>query len=367
VKIATIVGARPQFVKASAVSRVLRSRSDVREVLIHTGQHYDRNMSHVFFEEMDIPQPDYDLQVHSLSHGAMTGRMLERIEQVLLSEMPEYVLIYGDTNSTLAGALAAAKLRIPVAHVEAGLRSHNMDMPEEINRIVADRMSRVLFCPTKHAVENLRREGFETFGCKIVRSGDVMQDAALYYAKGSGERSSIIRDLGLDGRGFALCTVHRAENTDDLGRLTAIMEAMVVIHRDQEVVFPVHPRTRSRLTEAGIEPAVHMIDPVGYFDIIELLKHCALVLTDSGGLQKEAFFFGKHCVSMRDETEWVELVEGGYNCIAHTTTDGILKAYHEMLAKESDFGVDIYGRGRAADCIVDTLVAACGEARSRIV
>lgn len=350
----TIVGARPQFVKAAVVSRVLAESEGVEEVIVHTGQHFDANMSDVFFEEMCIPKPHYNLNINGLGHGAMTGQMLEKIEEVLVKEKPEWVLVYGDTNSTIAGALAAKKLHIRVAHVEAGLRSFNMEMPEEINRILTDRISDVLFCPTDLAVENLKREGFEHMACRMVKNGDVMQDAALFYA-GRARRP----EQDIPGR-FVLCTVHRAENTDDPQRLAGIFKALEIISEEIPVVLPLHPRTRSKLSGIGYNFAsskIRFIEPVGYLEMVWLLKQCELVMTDSGGLQKEAYFFGKYCVTMRDETEWMELVENGFNRLAGSDTDRILKCVTELRQKEQcGFENRLYGNGDAGKEIVKVLL-----------
>ncbi len=351
--IVTIIGARPQFVKAGAVSRALKS-AGLKEVIVHTGQHFDYNMSQVFFDEMEIPVPHYNLDIHSLSHGAMTGRMLEAIEKVLQTEKPKVVLVYGDTNSTLAGALAAQKLGIPVAHVEAGLRSFNMAMPEETNRILTDRVSTHLFCPTQTAVNNLMAEGYSNFSCSVVNVGDVMLDAALFYSQQSAKKSTVINTLGLQS-GFVLGTIHRQENTDDHGRLMAIIEALNSIHSQQQVVVPLHPRTKKIIGNLAVKPHFSIIEPVGYFDMIELLKHCGLVITDSGGLQKEAFFFKKGCVTLRDETEWTELVEGGFNMLAGASAAQIVANYGHMVNKRLDFSVKLYGAGDASLRIVEIL------------
>ena len=355
-KIVTIVGARPQFVKAAVVSREIAGRTDIDEVIVHTGQHFDRNMSDVFFEEMEIPQPDHFLDINSLDHGAMTGRMLEKIEQVLHSERPDRVVVYGDTNSTLAGALAAKKLHMDVVHVEAGLRSYNMRMPEEINRILADRISDVLCCPTLRAVENLRQEGFEKLQCTVVQTGDVMYDAALYYSGLSAARSSIVDRLGLAGRDFALCTVHRAENTEDPARLTSIATALNAISREMRVVLPLHPRTRSALQKLHVDLDFSAIEPVGYFDMLELLKHSRIVLTDSGGLQKEAYFFHKPCITLRDETEWTELCDAGANVLASADTARIVEGFHAMQSRNLNFNGDLFGDGRAGVRIVQAML-----------
>lgn len=355
-KIVTIIGARPQFIKAAAVSREIAKHPEIDEVIVHTGQHFDRNMSDVFFEEMCIPTPDYHLDINSMGHGAMTGRMLEKIEEVLLKEKPDYVMVYGDTNSTLAGALAAKKLHIKVVHVEAGLRSFNLAMPEEINRILTDRISDILFCPTDNAMENLRKEGFEHFPCRMFKAGDVMQDAALYYSTMSAEKSGIISRLGLEGRHFVLCTVHRAENTDNPERLSGIVAALNTMSTEISIVFPLHPRTDKILKELGFDLDFEPISPVGYFDMIELLKHCQLVMTDSGGLQKEAFFFKKPCVTLRDETEWVELVESGVNLLSNPDKTEIVSAYEEMMARNISYELNLYGNGFASASIVNSLL-----------
>jgi UDP-GlcNAc3NAcA epimerase len=356
-KIVSVVGARPQFIKAAVVSREIKSRDDVAEVVVHTGQHFDRNMSDVFFEEMDIPRPDHFLDINSLDHGAMTGRMLEKIEEVLLAERPDQVLVYGDTNSTLAGALAAKKLHIDVVHIEAGLRSFNMAMPEEINRILADRISDVLCCPTDHAVANLRQEGFDRMPCTVVKTGDVMYDAALYYSRVSESRSDIVRRLGLTGNAFALCTVHRAENTDDPDRLAGIARALNAISREMRVVLPLHPRTKKVMQERSIELEFAPMEPVGYFDMLELLKNSRIVLTDSGGLQKEAYFFHKPCITLRDETEWTELCDAGANLLVGANEGRILQGLQTMLSGAPRFNGDLYGEGDAAKRIVQAMVA----------
>jgi UDP-GlcNAc3NAcA epimerase len=351
VKILTIVGARPQFIKAAALSRVLKDQ--LNEVIVHTGQHFDSNMSNVFFEEMSIPKPKYNLDIHGLSHGSMTGKMLEGIEAILMSEKPEWVLVYGDTNSTLAGALAAAKLHIKVAHVEAGLRSFNMSMPEEINRIVADRVSNLLLCPTTTAVENLKREGAGINGQKVVLTGDVMLDAALYYTKAAKEHAKVRSALGL--KDFALATIHRAENTDNLHSLQEVIDGLNKIHKELPVVLPLHPRTRAKLKELNLRLDCHVVEPVGYFDMVDLLSHCSIVITDSGGLQKEAYFFEKPCVTFRDETEWVELVEVGANKIVGANSAKIQSATLEFLSRKPDFSKKLYGSGNASQKILESL------------
>lgn len=353
-KIATVVGARPQFVKAATISRALAKRQDAREILIHTGQHSDENMSEVFFKEMSIPKPDFNLGVQGGGHGAMTGEMMKKLEEVFTSEKPDIVLVYGDTNSTLAGALTAAKLHIPIAHVEAGLRSFNMRMPEEVNRILTDRVSSWLFCPTDHAVENLMREGYASFPAKIVKSGDVMYDAALFYSKVSAQGKKL--NLDLPAR-YYLCTLHRAENTDNVERLGALIKTLREIAKDTPIVLPLHPRTQKAVNSLGMNTdGLMILPPVGYFDMLELLKSCSLVLTDSGGLQKEAYFFGKRCLTLRDETEWVELVEVGQNVLCGADSEKILSEERRLRSATGSWAEGLYGDGHAAEQIVTDLL-----------
>lgn len=346
-KIVTILGARPQFVKAATVSRVIAGRPDITEVIVHTGQHYDPNMSDIFFSQLEIPAPHHNLGIGGGLHGAMTGRQLEAVETVLLAERPDWVLVYGDTNSTLAGALAAAKLHIPVAHVEAGLRSFNRRMPEEINRILTDHAADLLFAPTRTAVSNLAAEGLG--GRKVRQVGDVMYDAALFY-RGKAAAPSFVAAQGLRPGAFVLATVHRAENTDDPQRLGEIMRGFAA--SPHPIVLPLHPRTRARLDSFGVTPPaqVLVVEPVGYLEMLWLLSQSALVLTDSGGVQKEAYFFGKPCVTLRGETEWVELVEAGWNILVGTDPERIaaqLSAEHRPPAH-----TELYGAGDAAERIV---------------
>ena len=351
-KLLTIIGARPQFIKAAAVSREIKKYDDIQEVIVHTGQHFDTNMSDIFFEELHIPKPNYNLDINGLNHGAMTGQMLEKIEGVLLKEKPDWVLVYGDTNSTIAGALAASKLHIKTAHVEAGLRSFNMKMPEEINRILTDRISNILFCPTDKAVENLKKEGFESFKeTLILKSGDVMQDAAIYYSSFSKKP----KDLKVEND-FVLSTIHRAENTDDERRLRSIFEALNEIAKTKNIILPLHPRTKKIIQNLNLSTEnINIIDPVGYLQMVWLLQHCFLVMTDSGGLQKEAFFFKKPCITLRDETEWVELVQNGFNQIVGANKEKILNAYKESQNQNINFDVDLYGGGKASENIVSKL------------
>lgn len=354
-KIATVVGARPQFIKCAPVS--LELRKVAAEVLIHTGQHYDGNMSRVFFQELCIPEPDYNLGVGSGPHGAQSGEMLKRIEEVLLEERPDAVLVYGDTNSTLAGALAAAKLHIPVAHVEAGLRSFNRRMPEEINRVVTDHLSSLLFCPTKTAVNNLAQEGI-TQGVRLV--GDVMYDALLCNIQIAEETSTILKRLQLQPKAYFLATVHRAENTDDIGRLQAIVQAFAEISALHPVIWPVHPRTQQVLKVHNllysINHALRLIDPASYLDMLLLEKEAKVILTDSGGVQKEAFWLGIPCVTLREETEWVETVQAGWNTLVGTDTDHIVAAATRQAPLLPHGSQDLYGDGHSAERIIQELI-----------
>ena len=353
-KVVTIVGARPQFVKAAAVSRVLKSHASIDEIILHTGQHYDDSMSEVFFREMEIPRPFINLEIKSSLHGEMTAQMLTGIEKVLIDKRPDAVLVYGDTNSTLAGALAAAKLQIKLVHVEAGLRSFNMAMPEEINRILTDRISNLLCCPTDQAMMNLNNEGFDKLNLNVVKTGDVMQDAAIYYSQKSSQKSTILKQLTLDR--FVLCTLHRQENTNDKLRLRNIVQAINEINTVVPVVLPLHPRTKKILTEEGLLPECIIIDPVGYLDMIELIKNSSLVMTDSGGLQKEAYFFSRFCITLRDETEWTELVENGFNYLVGADREKIVTIALKYLDQKLISTIDLYGKGYASENIVNAIL-----------
>lgn len=357
-KVLTVLGARPQFIKAGSVSReILRQKesgADIIEVIVHTGQHYDANMSDVFFDEMQIPKPDYFLGIGGKTHGAMTGQMVEKIEEILMQEKPDWVMVYGDTNSTLAGALAAAKLHIKIAHVEAGLRSFNMRMPEEVNRILTDRISSVLFCPSQAALRNLNNEGIRSWrsDVELVLSGDVMLDGAMFYKDLAQKPSRLISE------DFVLCTIHRAENTDDPVRLRSIFKALNEIAKTKQVILPLHPRTKKIIQslELNIENLT-IIDPVGYLNMVWLIDNCELVMTDSGGLQKEAYFFQKLCITLREETEWVELVENELNFLVGYDFDKILKTYEGLKKlKNNNFELRLYGDGNAASLICDTLL-----------
>lgn len=364
-KIVTIIGARPQFIKAAAVSRaiarhkVLTSNIEHRtlnEVIVHTGQHYDEAMSAIFFRELEIPKPKYNLNIGSGTHGEQTGKMLTGIEDVLIKEKPDWVLIYGDTNSTLAGALAAAKLHIPVAHIEAGLRSYNRRMPEEINRIIADQLATLLFCPSQVAVDNLAKEGINK-GVFIV--GDVMADALRFAAEKSAKQTKILQKHKLQARKYLLATIHRAENTDNKERLKNIMQALSEIAKNETVVLPMHPRTRKMLGEhypSLLTPhtSLKIIDPVGYFDIIALEKSARMILTDSGGIQKEAYWLKVPCITLRDETEWLETVENGWNILTGANNAKIIKAFKTFKSPAKH--PPLYGNGKAAEKCLKTLL-----------
>lgn len=354
-KILTILGARPQFIKAGALSRAFKSNTNIQEVIVHTGQHFDKNMSNVFFEEMEIPTPKYFLDINNLSHGAMTGRMMEELEKIMVAETPNYVLVYGDTNSTLAGAIAAKKLHIKLIHVEAGLRSFNMNMPEEINRILTDRISDILFCPTQQAIDNLTNEGFNNFNCDVVLAGDVMEDAVHFYTK---EKEGEKLTTELTNPDFILCTFHRQENTDDLTRLSSIIKAINEINNKIQVIIPLHPRTRKIIADNGLVLNAKTIEPQGYLEMLNLIKSSKLVLTDSGGLQKEAFILKKYCVTLRDETEWIELVENNVNFLAGADSEKITKLVFDKLDKGFTCTKNLYGGGNASEKIVDYLLKA---------
>ena len=368
-RVLTVVGARPQFIKAAVVSRAIPAfnaqaghRRQIQEVLTHTGQHYDDKMSAVFFEELAIPAPAHHLGVGSGPHGQQTGRMLERLEQVLESERPDLVLVYGDTNSTLAGSLAASKLRIPVAHVEAGLRSYNRAMPEEINRVITDKLSALLFCPTDRAVKNLSCEGIVT-GVHLV--GDVMYDSLLYNLAKADRRAGVLAELGLQQGQYGLATIHRAETTDRPETVTGILSALGRL--GLPIVVPLHPRTRAVLDAAGVGHVcgpVRLIAPVAYHEMLILERHARLILTDSGGVQKEAFLLGVPCITLRNETEWVETVELGWNRLAGTDPEAIVMAAHGALEEvRSERGAP-YGAGHAADAILAIVADFCQKKRS---
>lgn len=365
-KIVSIVGARPQFIKAAVVSLAIEEHNSsvtsrlslVTEIIVHTGQHYDKNMAHVFLKELEIFRPHYHLQIGSGTHGAQTGRMLEAIEQVLLKERPDWVLVYGDTNSTLAGALAAVKLHIPVAHVEAGLRSFNRRMPEEVNRVLTDHASELLFAPSEAAVSHLHREGVAKDRIHLV--GDVMYDAARYYgAKAEAAQSGILQEMGLRTKDYVLATVHRADNTDDPARLWAIFKGLMHVSDEMPVVVPLHPRTRVALERDGlleqVSQSIKLIEPVGYLDMLMLEKKARLIATDSGGVQKEAFYFRVPCVVFREETEWIELVNLGFSVLAGADSNAIANAIETMKRSGFERDVSLYGVGQTAQEIIEIL------------
>jgi UDP-GlcNAc3NAcA epimerase len=346
VKILTVLGARPQFIKAAPLSRVLRERHT--ELIIHTGQHYDPNMSDIFFEELNIPKPDYYLRIGSGSHGKQTGAMLNKIEEIVLKEEPDYLMVYGDTNTTLAGALVAAKLHVPVIHVEAGLRSFNKNMPEEINRIMTDHISEYLFCPTDTAVKNLQDENIMN---NVYNIGDVMYDAVLYNRSLAEEKSNILSINGLDRNRFYLITIHRAENTDNIQNMKNILEAFSKINTVK--VWPIHPRTKHKLSAYGLDfndiPNLKVIEPVGYLDMLTLEANAQKIITDSGGVQKEAYFMKVPCVTIREQTEWIETLEGEANTITGTSVEKILEGIKKEVSPSYR---EQFGDGKASQKIV---------------
>lgn len=358
-KIVTVLGARPQFIKAAPVSEQFAAIPNTTEVLIHTGQHHDANMSDVFFDELGIARPKWHLGISGGTHGEMTGRMLANIEKVLLDEKPDLVLVYGDTNSTLAGGLAAAKLHIPIAHIEAGLRSYNRRMPEEINRVMVDHLSTKLFAPTVTAVDNLKKEGVEEE--RIFRVGDVMYDAVKHFGPISQERTRILADMGLEPHGYVLATVHRAENTDDPTRLDTIVRELVSLSRTLPVVFPLHPRTRKLLDQANSLEAVMgslmVTEPLGYLEMMALERSAAVIATDSGGVQKEAYFHKVPCVTLRDETEWVELIDAGWNRLCPPVPNARIAETVLSAVGTKGTSDEFYGDGSAAVSIVEVLTA----------
>jgi len=375
-KLLTIIGARPQIIKAAALNRCIRKQfaQQLKEVIVHTGQHYDDNMSEVFFSEMEIPPPDYNLNVGSGSHGWQTARMIEGIEEVLLKEKPDNVIIYGDTNSTLAGSVAAAKLNIPVIHIEAGLRSFNRTMPEEINRVTCDHLSTLLFSPTKAGFNNLLHEGFNANNSApftpenpgVFHCGDVMYDNSLFFARKAAEKSAILKKHQLEAKPFILATVHRNQNTDKPEKLRSIMEAFLKISEDTDVVLRLHPRTRKMLQQEvhrelysrmQKHPALHLVPPVSFFDIIRLEQQAKMIITDSGGVQKEAYFFKKPCIILRPETEWTELVETGTAILANADYDKIIAAFKHFSKNNLLQYPEIFGDGQAAEFICETILA----------
>lgn len=351
-KILTVIGARPQFIKAGALSQAILKSDKLQEVIVHTGQHFDANMSEVFFEQLNIPKPKHILNIHSLNHAAMTGRMMEALESIIVDENPDMVLVYGDTNSTLAAAMAASKLNVPIAHIEAGLRSYNMLMPEEQNRRITDMLSTLLFCPSKDAATNLKKEILRDDKVEIAVVGDVMQDAFISFMPYAND--GILSNLP---ENFALCTLHRAENTNDKSRMDAYVDALNALAENHfPIVWPVHPRTKKLLANYTLSKNIHCIEPASYMAMLALLKQCSLVLTDSGGLQKEAYFAAKHCITLRNETEWVELVTEGVNHIvannANMLQEKALQFYGATFTPKT-----IYGNGDACKKIVNSMEA----------
>lgn len=379
-KILTVIGARPQIIKAAALSRAINNGfSDrIEEKILHTGQHYDANMSAVFFDEMGIPRPHFNLNTGSGKHGVQTAKMIAGIEEVLENETFDAIVLYGDTNSTIAGAVAASKLHLPIVHIEAGLRSFNMAMPEEINRIVCDNLSTILFAPTQTAVDNLRREGFlsskATFADgnrrHVFHSGDIMYDNSLYFARLADEKTDILRRLGLEDEKFVLATIHRDNNTDNPERLTAIAEALLEItERGYKIVLPLHPRTKKLLPQNLSEddyrritsnPDIMIIPPVSFFEIIVLERHASLIMTDSGGLQKEAYFFRKPCLILRSETEWVEIVEQHAGIITDADKELIVRSFDEYIDTKPQFP-PLFGDGHSAEFMLDKTLDIIGR------
>jgi UDP-GlcNAc3NAcA epimerase len=371
-KIVTVIGARPQIIKAAALSRAIRNKfaDKITETIVHTGQHYDENMSQVFFDEMNIPKPDYNLNVGSGSHGKQTAAMINGIEEILLKENPHAIVLYGDTNSTLAGAIAASKIHVPVVHIEAGLRSFNKSMPEEINRIMCDHVSTFLFSPTRAGYVNLVREGFKENNTapfsadnpKIYHCGDVMFDNSLYFSAIAEQKTSVLKNNGLEKDNFILTTIHRNNNTDDPKRLNALFDALNKISRQDKikVILPLHPRTSGLLSknlslelynEVKENPLFKIIPPASFLEMIVLEKNAKFIMTDSGGVQKEAFFFKKPCIIFRSETEWTELVKAGTSIIADADEKRIVEAYEKLTNKDKMTFPDIFGDGKAAEFI----------------
>lgn len=376
-KLLTIIGARPQIIKAAAISRAIKNSFShkVSETIIHTGQHYDLNMSEVFFSELEIPKPDFNLGVGSGTHGKQTAAMIEGIEKLLIEGKPDYCLIYGDTNSTLAAAVAASKLHVPVIHVEAGLRSYNRKMPEEINRVVSDHLSTLLFAPTDTGFNNLVKEGFNNtnqfpFSAEypgIFKSGDIMLDNSLFFSTKTPELSGITEKLGLDKNKFVLATIHRSENTDDINKLDLIFRALYQISHQYNlpIVLPLHPRTKkiyqeklasNHLKQFPKNEKIRIVEPVSFLDMIELEKNTELIMTDSGGVQKEAYFFEKPCVILREETEWVEIVEQGMAIVAGSDFERITLAYSKLKEKKNSDFPGIFGNGKASEFILESIV-----------
>ena len=375
-KLVTIIGARPQIIKAAALSRAIRNHyaNQIQEVIVHTGQHYDDNMSEVFFDELQIPSPDYNLHVGSASHGVQTARMTEGIEAILIKEQPDFIVLYGDSNSTLAGAVAAAKIHVPIVHIEAGLRSFNKSMPEEINRIVCDHCSTLLFSPTLAGVENLKREGFPLDNDrpytidnpKVYHCGDIMYDNSLYFANVAEEKTDIIKRLALNDKPYILATIHRDSNTDHPERLNAIFRSIIKLSEECQVVLPLHPRT-AKLSKANLDEKlqkqifscqnIKLIPPVSFLEMIALERHAQLIMTDSGGVQKEAYFFKKPCIILRSETEWVEIVKTGNAILADANESHIMEAWQHFKGNPPIDFPNIFGDGHAAEVVRDKIIS----------
>jgi len=377
IKVVTVIGARPQIIKAAAISRAIKNnfQNAIKEVIIHTGQHYDENMSQVFFDELQIPKPDYNLNVGSTSHGKQTAAMITGIEEIILKEAPACCIVYGDTNSTLAAAVAASKINVPVVHIEAGLRSFNKTMPEEINRITCDHCSTLLFSPTKSGIENLKREGFNEHAMKpysinnpkVFHCGDVMYDNSLHFAAVAEKQSSVLKDLDLNESDFILATIHRNSNTDDAKRLTSIFKALnaIVIQHKLKLVLPLHPRTKKMLSQnlspeifktIDKNPLIKITAPVSFLEMIALEKNARIIITDSGGVQKESFFFKKPCIVLRPETEWIELVENGNNILADADENRITEAFEKLFQKNDFTYPQFYGDAHAAEFICNEIL-----------
>lgn len=354
-KILTVVGARPQFIKACMLSKILNQEPNIKEVIVHTGQHYDENMSAIFFQELKLPVPDYHLKIGSGSHGKQTSKMLSKLEEVMMDEKPDIVVVYGDTNSTLAGSLAAAKLNIPIAHVESGLRSYNKKMPEEINRVVTDHLSTLFFCPTQTAVNNLKKEGIER---GVFFTGDIMYDAILFYKSYALKHSTILSDLNLTKNEYYLATIHRAENTDNDHRLKTILETFNKL--DKKVIFPIHPRTKEKIRQMNLSSLLHTsniqtIDPLSYFDMIKIENDANAILTDSGGVQKEAYMLRVPCITLRDETEWVETIDSKWNTLVGASdSERILQAITNI--KKPSLYPSIFGDGHSSEIMSNILL-----------
>lgn len=383
-KIVTIIGARPQIIKAAALSRAIRSRysNKIQEIIVHTGQHYDENMSQVFFDELSIPRPDYNLHVGSATHGVQTAHMTEGIEDILMKEQPDYIVLYGDTNSTLAGAVAAAKIHVPIVHIEAGLRSFNKAMPEEINRIVCDHCSTLLFTPTKAGLENLKREGFpvDESGVstgstatptidnpKVYHCGDIMYDNSLHFSELAESKTGIINRLNLNEKQYVLATIHRDSNTDQPERLNAIFTALIELSKEIRIVLPLHPRT-AKLLKTNLEAEkqeqvfsttnITLIPPISFLEMVALERHAQLVMTDSGGVQKEAYFFRKPCIILRPETEWVEIVQTGNAILADADEVRIMQAWKHFKDNPPCEFPEIFGDGHAAEFMLEKMLQA---------